>query len=40
LAECGRILLDVAEPVRAKLRDRLRQVDREQYSLLENGRLP
>jgi hypothetical protein len=40
LAEYGRILLDVAEPVRAKLRDRLRQIEREQYSLLENARPP
>ena len=40
LAEYGRILLDVAEPVRAKLRDRLRQIEREQYSLLENARSP
>jgi hypothetical protein len=40
LAEYGRILLDVAEPVRAKLRHRLRQIEREQYSLLENARPP
>jgi hypothetical protein len=40
LAEYGRILLDVAEPVRGKLRDRLRQIEREQYSLLENARPP
>jgi len=40
LAEYGRILLDVAEPVRAKLRNRLRQIEREQYSLLENARPP
>jgi hypothetical protein len=40
LAEYGRILLDVAEPVRAKLRDRLRQIEREQYCLLENARPP
>jgi hypothetical protein len=40
LAEYGRILLEVAEPARAKLSDRLRQIEREQYSLLENARSP
>jgi hypothetical protein len=40
LAEYGRILLDVAEPLRGKLRDRLRQIEREQYALLENARPP
>ena len=40
LAEYGRILLDVAEPVRSKLRDRLRRIEREQYSLLDNARPP
>ena len=40
LAEYGRILLDVTEPVRGKLRDRLRQIEREQYSLLQNARPP
>ena len=40
LAEYGRILLDVAEPVRSKLRHRLRRIEREQYSLLENARPP
>ncbi len=40
LAEYGRILLDVAEPVRGTLRDRLRRIEREQYSLLENARPP
>ena len=40
LAEYGRILLDVAEPVRGNLRDRLRQIEREQYSLLGNARPP
>ncbi len=40
LAEYGRILLDVAEPVRGKLRDKLRRIEREQYSLLENARPP
>jgi hypothetical protein len=40
LAEYGRILLDIAEPARAQLRHRLRQIEREQYSLLENARPP
>jgi hypothetical protein len=40
LPEYGRILLDVAEPFRGKLRDRLRQIEREQYSLLETARPP
>ena len=40
LAEYGRILLEVAEPVRSKLRDRLRRIERDQYSLLENARPP
>ena len=40
LAEYGRILLEVAEPVRAQLRERLRQIEREQYGLLENARPP
>ncbi len=40
LAEYGRILLDVAEPVRGKLRHRLRQIEREQYCLLESARPP
>jgi hypothetical protein len=40
LAEYGRILLDVAEPFRGKLRDPLRQIEREQYSLLETARPP
>jgi len=40
LAEYGRILLDVVEPVRGKLRDRLQQIEREQYSLLETARSP
>ncbi len=40
LAEYGRILLEVIEPVRGKLRDRLLQIEREQYSLLENARPP
>ena len=40
LAEFGRILLDIAEPVRGKLRDKLRGIEREQYSLLEKARSP
>jgi hypothetical protein len=38
LAEYGRILLDIAEPVRGKLREKLRRIEREQYALLENAR--
>lgn len=40
LAEFGRILLEIAEPVRAKLREKLRRIEREQYSLLETARSP
>jgi len=40
LAEFGRILLDVAEPVRGKLREKLRRIEREQYSRLETARSP
>lgn len=40
LAEFGRILLEIAEPVRGKLRDQLRRIERQQYSLLENARAP
>ncbi len=40
LAEYGRILLDIAEPVRGKLREKLRRIEREQYSLLESARSP
>jgi len=40
LAEFGRILLDMAEPVRGKLREKLRRIEREQYSLLETARSP
>lgn len=40
LAEFGRILLDIAEPVRGKLRQKLRRIEREQYSLLETARSP
>jgi hypothetical protein len=40
LAEFGRILLDIAEPARGKLRDKLKRSEREQYSLLETARSP
>lgn len=40
LAEFGRILLDIGEPVRGKLREKLRRIEREQYSLLETARAP
>src|SRR5713226_2118551 len=40
LAEFSRILLDIAEPVRGKLREKLRRIEREQYSLLETARSP
>ena len=40
LAEYGRILLDIAEPARGKLREKLRRIEREQYSLLEKARPP
>jgi Transposase DDE domain len=40
LAEFGRILLDIAEPARSKLREKLKRIEREQYSLLENARSP
>ena len=40
LAEYGRLLLEVAEPACGQLRDRLRQSERDQYSLLENARAP
>jgi hypothetical protein len=40
LAEFSRILLDIAEPDRSKLRDKLKRIEREQYSLLENARSP
>jgi hypothetical protein len=40
LAEFGRILLDIDEPVRGHLREKLRRIEREQYSLLENARAP
>ena len=40
LAEFGRILLDITDPARAKLREKLRRSERQQYSLLENARPP
>jgi hypothetical protein len=40
LAEFGRILLDIAEPARGKLREKLRRIEREHYSLLETARAP
>ena len=40
LAEFSRILLEIAEPARRKLRDKLKQIERDQYSLLENARAP
>lgn len=40
LAEFARILLDVAEPARSKLREKLKRLEREQYSLLETARSP
>jgi hypothetical protein len=40
LAEFGRILLDIADPARGKLREKLRRIECEQYSLLETARSP
>jgi Transposase DDE domain len=40
LAEFGRILLEIEEPARGRLREKLKRIDREQYSLLENARPP
>ena len=40
LAEFGRILLDITDPARDKLREKLRRIEQEQYSLLENARSP
>jgi hypothetical protein len=40
LAEFGRILLDIEEPARGNLREKLRRIHREQYSLLANARPP
>jgi hypothetical protein len=38
--EFGRILLDISDPARALLRDKLKRIERQQYSLLENARPP
>lgn len=40
LAEFGRMLLDLPDPARARLREKLKRIEREQYSLLENARPP
>jgi len=40
LAEFARILLDIAEPARGQLREKLRRIERAQYSLLETARSP
>lgn len=40
LAEYGRVLLDIEEPARTKLKAQLRRIEREQYSLLEIARPP
>jgi len=40
LAEFGRILLDLTDPARGKLREKLGRIEQEQYSLLENARSP
>jgi hypothetical protein len=40
LAEFGRILLDITDPARGKLREKLRRIEHEHYSLLENARSP
>jgi len=40
LAEFARILLDIAEPARTKLRRKLSQIEKDLYSLLENARSP
>jgi hypothetical protein len=40
LAELGRILLDITDPARGKLREKLRRIEREQYSQLETARSP
>ena len=40
LAEFGRLLLDISDPARGKLREKLRRIEQEQYSLLENARPP
>jgi len=40
LAEFGRILFEIPDPARAKLREKLKRIERQQYSLLENARPP
>lgn len=40
LAEFGRILLEIPDPARGQLREKLRRIGREQYSLLETARSP
>jgi hypothetical protein len=40
LAEFGRILLDIPDPARTQLREKLKRMERQQYSLLENARPP
>jgi hypothetical protein len=40
LAEYGKILLEIEEPARTKLRDKLKRMEREQHSLLEIARPP
>jgi len=40
LAEYGRILLGIEEPARSKLRETLRRIEREHYSLLDTARAP
>jgi hypothetical protein len=40
LAEFGRILLDISDPARAQLREKLKRIERQQYALLENARPP
>jgi hypothetical protein len=40
LAAIGRILLDTTDPARGKLREKLRRIERERYSLLETARSP
>ncbi len=40
LAEFGRMLLDIPDPARARLREKLKRIEREQHSLLEKARPP
>jgi len=40
LAEFGSILLEITDPARGKLREKLRRIGREQYSLLDTARAP